>query len=226
MEAVSSKKTFRAPWPLGFADESSVSDKIDMKGKSFPLGHEGGHPCVSFLCINLLRNESKAFPYSQNMSVNGKGFPSQTKKEEAVNRLWSNPFEFPEGLLDLFLLHPFQESEAHLPFPLPEPLKDTHDTLRLLSRKSPRAKGFHNHPPLSVEDIFPSGKLVFQSLVGPIPILVVGILRKNGLNEDIQQINFFLSFGNSVRPFQKSIDSLDLSFRLSGSRRFHKIGVL
>ena len=76
MEAVSSKKTFRAPWPLGFADESSVSDKIDMKGKSFPLGHEGGHPCVSFLCIDLLRNESKAFPYSQNMSVNGKGFPS------------------------------------------------------------------------------------------------------------------------------------------------------
>jgi hypothetical protein len=220
------KKAATAPRPFRYADESSVSDEIDMKGKSFPLWHERAHPCMSFLCIDLLRNESKAFPHSQNMSVNGKGFPAQTKKEEAMNRLWSNPFEFPKALLDLFLAHPFQESEAHFPFPLPEPLKDIHDTLRLLSRKSPRAKGFHNHPPLSIEDIFPFGKLVFQSLVGPIPILVVGILRKNGLNEDIQQINFFLSFGNSIHPFQKGIDSLELSFRLSESRRFHKIGVL
>src|SRR4030042_4829297 len=138
---------------------------------------------MSLFCIDLFRNESKAFPYSQNMSVNGKGFPSQTKEEQAVNRLGSNPFETPKGLLDLFLTHSFQEREPPLPFPLLEPLKDIHDTFRLLSCKSPRAKGFHNHPPLSIKDIFPSGKLTFQSLVGPIPILVVGILGKHGLNE-------------------------------------------
>ena len=76
MEAVSPKKTFGALWVHRFADGSSVPDEIDMKGKSFPLRHERAHPYVSFLCINLLRNESKAFPCSQNMSVNGKGFPS------------------------------------------------------------------------------------------------------------------------------------------------------
>lgn len=107
MEAVSPKKTFSALWVHRFADGSSVSDEIDMKGKSFPLRHERTHPCMSFLCIDLLRNESKAFPYSQNMSVNRKGFPAQTKKEEAVNRLWSDPFEFPKALLDLFPAHPF-----------------------------------------------------------------------------------------------------------------------
>jgi len=32
MEAVSSKKTFSALWALGFADESSMSDEIEMKG--------------------------------------------------------------------------------------------------------------------------------------------------------------------------------------------------
>src|SRR4030043_214060 len=177
---------------------------------------------MSLLCIDLFRNESKACPYSQNMRVNGKGFPSQTKEEQAVNRLGSNPFETPKGLLDLFLPHSFQESEAHLPFPLLEPLKDIHNTFRLLSCKSSRAKGFHNHPPLSVKDISPSGKLAFQSLVGPIPILVVGILGENGLNEDIQKISFPLPFGNSILPFQKSVDLLDFGFCLSNSRRFHK----
>ena len=88
---------------------------------------------MRLLCVDLFGNESKAFPYSQNVSVNGKGLPSQTKEEQAVNRLGSNPFETPKGLLDLFLTHSFQESEAHLPFPLLEPLKDIHDTFRLLS---------------------------------------------------------------------------------------------
>ena len=50
------------------------------------------------------------------------------------------------------------------------------------------------------------GKSFSQPLISPVPILIVGILRKNGLDENIQRISRTRSPGDAVMLFQKKSD--------------------
>ena len=62
--------------------------------------------------IHLLRDETKAFPNPEDMRIDRKRLPPQPKEEEAMDGLGTDPFESPEGLLDLSRPHLGQRGEA------------------------------------------------------------------------------------------------------------------
>jgi hypothetical protein len=161
---------------------------------------------MGLFCIHPFRDETKTSPHPEDMGVNGKGLPSQAKEKKAVNRFGTNPFEDPKGFLDLFGTHPFQEDEAQLPFPCFNPSEEVNDPSRLLSGQSTRPDGLNEGWHLCLEKIFPTGESGLQSLVGPIPIFIIGILGEYSLNEDIEKIGPPLPPGNAVFRFQKMMN--------------------
>jgi hypothetical protein len=56
-------------------------------------------------------------------------------------------------------------------------------------------------------------ELSLQSLVGSIPISIIGILGKNGLNEGIERIGSLRLPGNTISSFQKMADLFHLYFQ-------------
>ena len=62
---------------------------------------------MGLFCIDLLRKEAQAFPNPEDMGVDRKGFPPQTKKKKTVNGFWPNPFEAPNGSFNSLRIHLF-----------------------------------------------------------------------------------------------------------------------
>ena len=87
---------------------------------------------MSLFCIHPFRDETKALPGTKHVSVNRKGLSSQTKQEETVKGLRSDPFEAAHRFLDFLVIHLFQEKKTQSPSPFFDPMKDSTDTPRFL----------------------------------------------------------------------------------------------
>jgi len=169
---------------------------------------------MGLFCTDPFRDETETPPHPEDMGVHGKGLPSQAKEKETVNRFGADPFQDSKGPFDFFGTHLFQEEEAQLPFPCFNPSEEVEDPSRLLLGQSTRPDGLNDGRHLCLEEIFPTGESGLQSFVSSIPILITGVLGKNGLNEDIEKISPPLLPGNAAFPFQKMIDLAYLCFKL------------
>ncbi len=158
---------------------------------------------MSLLGIHLFWNETKTFPNPKDMSIHWKGLPPKTKEKETMKRFRADPFQGANHFLNFLRIHLFCEGKTQIPFPFFDPMKDFTDAPRLLFSQPTGLNGRNNRICFRPEDILPMGKTCFQSLIGFVPISIVGILGKNGLDEDIKGVPCKFPPWDSVLPFQK-----------------------
>ena len=92
------------------------------------------------------------------------------------------------------------------------PTKDFTDTFRLLIGQPGRSDGLNDCPRPCIKDVFPMGKLDFQSLEGSISIQVIGVLGENGLDKDIERIIYLSIRRDSILSFQNLENLFNPSF--------------
>ncbi len=161
---------------------------------------------MSLFCPHPFRNEPKALPDPKDMSIHRKGLSSQTKEKKAVKRFRTDPFQATDRFLDFFGIHLSQKGKAQCSFLFLDPTKNFSDPSRLLVSQPPWADSRNDRFRFRFENVLPAGESSFQSLISFVSILIVGVLRKNGLNENIERIPRRGPRGDAVLLFEKEGD--------------------
>jgi len=132
-----------------------------------------------------------------------------------VNRLGADSLEPSHRFLNVAGLHLLQDGEAQLSKSFADPSKDLTDAAGLLFCQSARSNRSNEGALSCREKIPPPGESTFQPFVGTVSISIVGVLRENGLDEDIERIGLLLPWGDAVTLFEKTGNLPYLSSQLS-----------
>ena len=77
---------------------------------------------MSLFCIHPVRDETKALPGTEHVSVNRKSLFSQAKQEETVKGLRTDPLQAAYRFLNFLVIHLFYEKKTQFPFPFSDPM--------------------------------------------------------------------------------------------------------
>lgn len=131
---------------------------------------------MGLFCIDPFWDDTQTLSHPEDMGINREGLSAHAKEKETVNGLWANAFEATQCLLYLFRTHPPEESEAEFSLAFLNPPQEIKNAPRFLIGQSTRSYGLNDRSRSCLEEIFPMREPTLQPMVGPIPILIVGVL--------------------------------------------------
>ena len=121
-----------------------------------------------------------------------------------MDGLGSDALQLAQGPFDRLRIHLLQKIEAEPSIFLFEPPQDLPDPFRLLPGQSPRLNGLDHRLQVRRQDILPVREPCLQLLKSKIAVPVIGVLRKNGPDQHIQEIIPSSLSGDPEMPLQET----------------------